>query len=70
MSKAKEIREMSDEQIGFTLNEAAQELFKLRFQSTTEKLDTPSNLRKLRRKIARLHTIRREREIKLGQPAK
>lgn len=63
MSKANELREMSDDQLGFTIKEAQDRLFKLRFQSTTEKLDSPSNLRKLRREIARIKTIQRQREI-------
>lgn len=63
MTKPQELREMSDEQLTFTLNEAQQDLFRLRFQSATERLDAPSNLRKIRRSIARIHTILREREL-------
>ncbi len=63
MTKPQELREMSDDQLQFTLNEARQELFNLRFQSATERLDAPSALRKLRRDIARIKTITREREI-------
>lgn len=63
MSVASELREMNDEQLEFSLKEAQQELFRLRFQASTEKLDAPSNLRKLRREIARIRTIRHEREI-------
>jgi len=61
MSKASELREMSDEQLTFSLKEARQELFRLRFQAATEKLDAPSNLRKLRREIARILTIQSQR---------
>lgn len=63
MSKASELREMSDDQLVFSLNEARQSLFNLRFQASTEKLDAPSNLKKTRREIARIHTIVREREL-------
>jgi len=63
MTKAKELRERSSEQLSFAVTEAQQQLFRLRFQSATEKLDAPSNLRKLRREIARLKTILREREL-------
>jgi large subunit ribosomal protein L29 len=63
MSKASELREMSDDQLVFSLNEAKQSLFNLRFQASTEKLDAPSNLRKTRREIARLYTILRQREL-------
>jgi large subunit ribosomal protein L29 len=61
MSKAKEVREMSDDQLAFSLREAQESLFNLKFQASTEKLDAPSNLKKTRREIARLHTILHER---------
>ncbi|MCA9067854.1 MAG: 50S ribosomal protein L29 [Planctomycetaceae bacterium] len=61
MSKASELREMSDEQLAFSLKETQDELFHLRFQAATERLDAPSNLRRLRRSIARMKTIQRER---------
>jgi len=64
MAKAKEFREMSTDQLGFSLQETEQQLFKLRFQATTEKLDQPSQLRKLRREVARIKTIQRERELR------
>jgi len=63
MSKAKELREMSDDQLEFSLREAKQSLFNLKFQASTEKLDAPSNLKKARREIARLNTIMRERQL-------
>lgn len=63
MSKAKEIREMNDEQLVAELKQTQHELFRLRFQASTEKLDAPSNLKKLRRGIARMKTVLREREL-------
>ena len=60
---AADLREMTDEELGHELTNARQELFRLRFQASTEKLEAPSNLKKLRRDIARIHTIRRQREI-------
>ena len=63
MSKAKAIREMTDEQLEHELRETQKSLFQVRFQSATERNDTPSNLRKLRQVIARIKTIRREREL-------
>ena len=69
MSKATELREMSDEQLTHELREQQQELFQLRFQAATERLDAPSNLRKFRRTIARIKTIQRQRELAAGQPA-
>ena len=56
-----ELREMSDEQLQATVTEAAQTLFRLRFQSQSERLNTPSEIRKNRRMIARIKTIQTER---------
>jgi large subunit ribosomal protein L29 len=67
MSKAKELREMSDDQLEFSLREAKESLFKLKFQASTEKLDAPSNLKKTRREIARLNTILLERQRSKAQ---
>jgi large subunit ribosomal protein L29 len=67
MTKALQLREMSSEQLHFTLTETQKELFRLRFQAATEKLDAPSNLRKLRREIARIYTIQCEREKTAGK---
>lgn len=61
MSQATELREMNDEQLTALLKDSQKELFQLRFQATTEKLDAPSNVKKLRRKIARIQTIQNER---------
>jgi large subunit ribosomal protein L29 len=61
MEKAKELREMSDDQLEVTLSETAQSLFKLRMQAQTERLDAPSEIRKSRRLIARIKTIQTER---------
>lgn len=70
MTKATHLREMSADQLQFTLTEAQKELFRLRFQAATEKLDAPSNLRKLRREIARIYTLQTERaKSQATQPA-
>ena len=61
MTKASELREMSDEQLAITLKDARAVLFRRRLQSQTERLDAPSELRKNRRLIARIKTIQRER---------
>lgn len=61
MTKAAELREMSDEQLRLTLAEAADNLFRLRIQAQTERLDAPSELRKQRRLIARIKTIQGQR---------
>lgn len=61
MTSNNELREMSDEQLQATADEAAKELFRLRFQSQSERLNTPSDIRKNRRLIARVKTIQTER---------
>lgn len=63
MNKAKELREMSDEQLAFNLKEAQESMFRLRFQAATEKLDTPSQMKRTRRLIARIKTIQSERAL-------
>jgi large subunit ribosomal protein L29 len=62
MTKVAELREMSDEQLGLTAKEAAEKLFRLRFQSQAERLDTPSEIRKNRRLIARVMTVQTQRQ--------
>lgn len=62
MTKASELRDMSDEQLELTLHEAAESLFRLRVQAQTERLDAPSELRRQRRLIARVKTIQTERQ--------
>jgi large subunit ribosomal protein L29 len=61
--KTSELRDMSDEQLQVTLNDACESLFRLRIQSQTERLDAPSELRRQRQTIARIKTIQREREL-------
>ena len=62
--KMTELREMSDEQLRLTLHETVENLFRLRMQAQTERLDAPSELRHHRRLVAQIKTIQREREIK------
>jgi len=61
MTKASELREMSDDQLSHELRETQESLFRLRFQAASERLDAPSNLKKLRQTIARIKTIQTER---------
>ncbi len=63
MTKSTELREMSNEQLEATSKEAAITLFRLRFQSQSERLNTPSEVRKNRRLIARIKTIQTERQL-------
>jgi large subunit ribosomal protein L29 len=66
MTIASELREMNNEQLTAELAETRKQLFELRFQAATERLDAPSELRKLRKTIARILTIQREREVRVS----
>lgn len=61
--KSADLRGMGDEQLGLTLKETVGNLFHLRFQSATERLETPSEIRKAKRAVARIKTIQRERQL-------
>jgi large subunit ribosomal protein L29 len=69
MTTAKELREMADEQIKLVWKDAAESLFRLRMQAQTEKLAAPTDMRKLRRTIARCQTVLAERADKAPAPA-
>jgi len=55
---------MTDEQLGLALKDTIKNLFHLRFQSATERLETPSEIRKAKRDVARIRTVQRERQLK------
>ena len=57
-----EYRNMSPEELANTLKGVQKNLFDLRFQSATDRLETPSQIRKARREIARIKTVQRLRE--------
>jgi large subunit ribosomal protein L29 len=61
--KPAEYRGMSEEQLVLSLKDVVKNLFHLRFQSATERLETPSEIRKAKREVARIKTIIREREL-------
>ncbi len=61
--KPDEIRQMSTEEIEARLAEAYEELLNLRFQLATNQLSNPMRIRQVRRDIARMKTILREREL-------
>lgn len=61
--KAEEIRALSVDEINTKLMDAREELMKLRFQQVTGQLTDTSRLRIVRKEIARLSTILREREL-------
>jgi large subunit ribosomal protein L29 len=65
--KPGEYREMSDEQLNLALRDELKHLFQLRFQSATERLETPSEIRKAKREVARIKTIQRQRQLTADQ---
>lgn len=62
--KANEIREKSQLELQKELSELKSELFKLRFQHATNQLDNPMKLKDVKRDIARVKTVMREREVR------
>lgn len=62
-AKAAEYRGMSDDQLVLTMNDIERHLFQLRFQSATDRMETPSEICKARRDIARIKTVQRQREL-------
>ena len=69
MTKPSEYREMSDEQLALTLKDTTSNLFHLRLQAQTERLDAPSELRKHRRAIARIKTVQSQRKNAAAEKA-
>ena len=73
--KAVDYRQMNDEQLDLSLKEVVKNLFHLRFQSATDRLETPSEITKAKREVARIRTVIRERHLglrgqkKTAQPA-
>ena len=63
MTKVAELRELADTDIETKLVEARRELFNLRFQLATGRLDNIARIPQVRREIARLLTLQREREL-------
>ena len=63
---AGELRELSDTDLVDRLKESKEELFNLRFQMATGQLDNNRRLRTVRREIARIYTVMRERELGLA----
>jgi large subunit ribosomal protein L29 len=63
MTKASELRELTDEVLTDRLAESKDELFKIRFQHATGQLDNYKRIGELRRDVAKIETLLREREI-------
>jgi large subunit ribosomal protein L29 len=68
--RPEEIREMADVDIAQALEQLAGELFDLRMRGAYEELENPTRIRQLRREIARLKTIQRERQLGAARGSK
>jgi large subunit ribosomal protein L29 len=62
-TRAAEVRDLGDDELVAKLKEAKEELFNLRFQVATGQLDNNRRLQTVRRDIARIYTVMREREL-------
>ena len=67
--KLSELRELDDDELATRLDEANRELLNLRFQHVTGQLDNHARLRQVRRDVARVSTVLREREIEAAEAA-
>lgn len=65
--KPKEIRDLTSEELERKLSDLKEELFNLRFQLATGQLDNPMRVHDVRKSIARVKTVQRERELHLNQ---
>jgi large subunit ribosomal protein L29 len=65
--KAREIRELSTDELNLRLDSLKEELFNLRFQVATGQLDNPMRVRQVRKDIARVKTVLRQRELGIDQ---
>ncbi|HZR90837.1 MAG TPA: 50S ribosomal protein L29 [Gaiellaceae bacterium] len=63
--KARQLRDLSDEELERRMAETRRELFNLRFQASTGALENSARLRLAKREIARILTIRHERQASL-----
>ena len=63
MTKGADFRAKTDDQLQEQLLQLKKEQFNLRFQAATSQLESPSRVREVRRDIARIYTIVREREL-------
>ncbi len=62
-----EMRDLEEDELATKLREAKEELFNLRFQSATGQLESHGRLRTVKRDIARIYTVVRERELGIRQ---
>jgi large subunit ribosomal protein L29 len=68
ITTATELRNLSQSDLADKLAEAKEELFNLRFQAATGQLESHGRLRTVRRDIARIYTVLRERELGITEP--
>lgn len=68
--RPEEIRELADADIERTIEELSDELFDLRMKAAYEEIENPMRFRQIRRDLARLKTIRRERELQAARDSK
>ena len=69
LMKTKEIRNLSDQDLQKQLEQSKSELFNLRFQLATGQLENPMMIGLVKKDIARIKTIIRERELNIGKEA-
>jgi large subunit ribosomal protein L29 len=65
--KVADIRELNEAEIQERIGQIREELFRLRFRSATQELENSALLRQLRRDLARLKTVLRQRELGQGE---
>ncbi len=68
-TRAQDLRGLADDELESRLREAKEELFNLRFQVATGQLDNNRRLQVVRRDIARIYTVMRERELGIVRTA-
>ncbi len=64
--KVEDLRKLSDEELNTKITESKKELFELRLKQSTGSLDKPSQIKDLRKTVARMKTILKERELESG----
>ncbi|MHB0976232.1 MAG: 50S ribosomal protein L29 [Candidatus Aquicultorales bacterium] len=69
MAKVDEYRDLNEDELLDRFKAAKEELFNLRFQLATGQLDNPMAIKEIRKRIARIQTVLREKEIAAGKAA-
>ncbi len=64
--KIEDIRNKPSDELQDDLLNTREELFNLKFQSATEQIENPARIQELRRTVARIHTVLRQRELGIG----